>query len=167
MPASTERVSRAMSIAGAGSLLMAVLSVPSSSRRRMPASPSPASSSATTSSRRGSAAGCSESTKALNFGLRSARPRASAWAVRKSRQMSITRSAVAAPISWMWPEICSANVFASSSWTLSLFSFDFISVAMIGSTPLRRSQMSLAMSTMPMPPATTETRRARTLPTMR
>ena len=45
-----------MSMAGAGSVLMAVLSVPSSSRRRMPASPSPASSSATTSSRRGSAA---------------------------------------------------------------------------------------------------------------
>ena len=39
--------------------------------------------------------------------------------------------------------------------------------AMIGSTPLRRSQMSLAISTRPMPPATTETRRASTLPTMR
>ena len=38
---------------------------------------------------------------------------------------------------------------------------------MIGSTPWRRSQMSLAISTRPMPPATTDTRRASTLPTRR
>ena len=74
---------------------------------------------------------------------------------------------MAAAISCTWLAICSENVFASSSWTFSLFSLDFISVAMIGSTPWRRSQMSFAMSTTPMPPATVDTTRASTEPTRR
>ena len=56
---------------------------------------------------------------------------------------------------------------AISSRTLSLVALAFISSAMIGSTPWRKSQMSLAISTTPMPPATTETRRLRIAPTTR
>ncbi len=63
--------------------------------------------------------------------------------------------------------MCSEMVLAISSRTLSLVALDFISPATIGSTPWRKSQMSLAISTRPIPPATTDTRRLRIEPMTR
>ena len=103
----------------------------------------------------------------MKSSCRSASSTTLAWARRNSSQISTTRSAVFSAISLRLSPICSAIDLASSSRTLSLVSLDFISVATIGSTPWRKSQMSLAMSTMPTPLATTETRRPRIEPTRR